>query len=87
MTTATALHEAISRFGSAVKAKLSGKGMLGALEDQLRAPLETLLADIATILFFKAGDVVAIGEATPSTLKTVPTTRSQRTAPWSASSR
>lgn len=66
------LEDAISRFGSSLKAKLSGKGALGAPEDQLRAPLEALLADVAMILLFKAGDVVAIGEATLSALKTRP---------------
>ena len=73
MTKATQpLDDAISRFGASLKAKLSGKGALGAPEDQLRAPLEALLADIALILLFKAGDVVAVGEATLSALKTRP---------------
>ena len=66
------LEHAISRFGALLKAKLSGKGVLGAPEDQLRAPLEALLADVAIILLFKAGDVVAVGEATLSALKTRP---------------
>ncbi len=66
------LDGAISRFGASLKAKLSGRGALGAPEDQLRAPLEALLADMATILLFKAGDVVAVGEATLSALKTRP---------------
>ncbi len=70
--TTPSLDEAISRFGASLKAKLSGRGALGAPEDQLRAPLEALLADMAAILLFKAGDVVAVGEATLSALKTRP---------------
>ena len=62
------LDEAVSHFGASLKAKLSGKGAIGAPEDQLRAPLEALLADVATILLFKKGDVVAVGEGScPST--------------------
>jgi len=66
------LAAAVSRFGVSLKAKLSGKAAIGAPEDQLRAPLETLIADLAAILLFKAGDVVAIGETTLSSLKTRP---------------
>jgi len=64
--------EAVSRFGASLKAKLSGKGVVGAPEDQLRAPFETLLADMAGALLFKPGEVVAVGEATLSALKTRP---------------
>lgn len=66
------LDEAISRFGASLKAKLSGKGAAGAPEDQLRAPLEALVADFAGIALFKPGDVVLVGEATLSALKTRP---------------
>lgn len=66
------LADAISRFGAALKSKLSGTGMAGAPEDQLRAPLEHLMADMAEILLFKPGHVVAIGETTLSALKTRP---------------
>ena len=62
----------MSRFGAALKLKLSGSGATGAPEDQLRAPLESLIADLAEILLFKPGEVVAVGEATLSTLKTRP---------------
>lgn len=58
--------------GSALKAKLSGQGVAGAPEDQLRAPLEHLFADLSDLLLFRAGDVVAVGEATLSALKTRP---------------
>lgn len=66
------LQAAVSRFGATLKPKLSGKGLSGAPEDQLRAPLEHLIADLAAILFFKPGDVVAVGETTLSSLKTRP---------------
>ncbi len=66
------LAEAVSRFGAALKAKLSGKGVIGAPEDQLRAPFESLLADMADLLLFSPGKVVAVGETTLSSLKTRP---------------
>jgi hypothetical protein len=64
--------EAVSRFGAALKSKLSGTGAAGEPEDQLRAPLEALIADMANILMFRQGDVVAVGESTLSLLKTRP---------------
>ena len=66
------LDEAVSRFGASLAVKLFGKGVVGAPEDQLRAPLEALLADMASILLFRSGSVVAVGEATLSELKTRP---------------
>ena len=63
---------AVSKFGAAAKAKLSGKGVVGAPEDQLRAPLETLITDLSEALLFQPGDVVPVGEATLSELKTRP---------------
>jgi hypothetical protein len=66
------LAAAISRFGVALKSKLSGVGASGSPEDQLRAPLETLLADMAGIALFKPGEIVAVSEAALSALKTRP---------------
>jgi hypothetical protein len=66
------LADAVSRFGASLKQKLSGQGAVGAPEDQIRAPLEALIADIAQILLFKPGDVVAVGESTLSALQTRP---------------
>jgi hypothetical protein len=66
------LADAVSRFGASLKSKLSGQGALGAPEDQIRAPLETLIEDMARLLMSKAGDVVAVGESTLSALKTRP---------------
>ena len=71
VTTPT-LDAAISRFGAALKPKLSAHAAVGAPEDQLRAPLETLIADLAQILLFKPGQIVAIGEATLAALHTRP---------------
>ena len=71
-TAAQPLDQAVSRFGASLKAKLSGKGAAGAPEDQLRAPLEALIADLAGIALFKPGDVVAVGEASLTALKTRP---------------
>lgn len=72
MKVTNTLAEAVSRFGAALKPKLSGKGAVGSPEDQLRAPLERLVADLAEIALFKSGDVVLVGEATLSALKTRP---------------
>jgi hypothetical protein len=47
------LADAVSRFGVTLKAKFSGEAAVGALEDQLHAPLEQLIADLATLLFFR----------------------------------
>ena len=72
MSQADKSADAVSRFGAALKAKLSGKGAVGAPEDQLRAPFESLLGDMAEILLFAPGKVVAVGETTLSSLKTRP---------------
>ncbi len=62
----------MSRFGTALRAKLSGKGAVGAPEDQLRAPIERLVAELAVLLLFRSGDVVTVGESTVSALQTRP---------------
>lgn len=64
--------EVISHFGATVKAKLNNPGAVGAPEDQLRAPFERLLSDLALLAGFQAGAVVAVGESTLSELKTRP---------------
>ena len=66
------LADAAPDLGASLKAKLSGHGAAGAPEDQIRAPLEALIADIAQIFLFKRGDVVAVGELTLSVLQTRP---------------
>lgn len=72
MSEHSALAQAISRFGAAVKPKLSGIAVPGAPEDQLRGPFEVLLAEIALSLGFSAAGIVATGEASLSDLKTRP---------------
>ncbi len=72
MIEAEALEAAVSRFGTAVTAKVSGKTVAAAPEDQLRAPLEALIRDIAAALGFVVGKIVLIGESTLADLKTRP---------------
>lgn len=72
MKVSNSVADAVSRFGASLKQKLSGQGAVGAPEDQIRAPLEALIADIAQILLFKPGDVVAVGESTLTALQTRP---------------
>ena len=66
------LQEAISRFGQESKSKLSNPGVSGAPEDQLRAPLESLLANLAELTGLRPGSVVAVGETSLGDLKTRP---------------
>jgi hypothetical protein len=47
------LKTAIARFGAEAKAKLANPGATGEPEDQLRAPLEELFADLAELCGFK----------------------------------
>jgi hypothetical protein len=66
------LKTAIAQFGAEAKAKLANPGATGEPEDQLRAPLEGLFADLAELCGFKREWVVAVGESSLSTLKTRP---------------
>ena len=66
------LAAAISRFGKDAKAKLSNPSATGEPEDQLRAPLETLFADLAELCGFKREWIAAVGESSLSTLHTRP---------------
>ena len=75
------LHEAISTFGLEAKSKLSNPVASGAPEDQLRAPLETLVADLAELAGLRPGTVVMVGETSLADIKTRPdyaVTRAQR---------
>jgi hypothetical protein len=63
---------AVSRFGGTAKDKLANPGASGQPEDQLRAPFERLLTDIAEICHFHAGAVTAVGESSQDELKTRP---------------
>jgi hypothetical protein len=66
------IETAISDFGRAVKSKLANPAASGQPEDQLRAPFERLIEDVASICSFRADAVVAVGEATQRDLKTRP---------------
>ena len=66
------LQEAISKFGHTAKRKLSSPIASGAPEDQLRTPLEGLVGDLAGLAGLTPGDIVMVGEASLSDLKTRP---------------
>jgi hypothetical protein len=63
---------AVSNFGVSAKGKLTNVAISGAPEDQLRAPLETLLHDLAEIGGLPANAVNLVGETTLAHLKTRP---------------
>lgn len=66
------LESSIAAFGKAVKEKLSNPVTSGQPEDQLRAPFEQLLTDLAELVGLKKGDVIAVGESAIGDLKTRP---------------
>ena len=66
------LASAISAFGAAAKQKLASIAVTGEPEDQLRAPFEQLLADMAELAGIPRKHVSAIGESALSVLKTQP---------------
>ena len=56
------LASAISDFGAQVKAKLSNPAVTGQPEDQLRAPMETLIKNLAEASGQAAGLTQLVGE-------------------------
>ena len=72
MTQRIKLDAIISDFGSKAKAKLNNAAVSGAPEDQLRAPLEGLILDLAEFLGLPREQVVAVGETALADLKTRP---------------
>ena len=66
------LQQTVSTFGQSAKAKLSNPSAVGQPEDQLRAPFEQLLADMAALTGCAPGAVVAVGETSLSDLRTRP---------------
>ena len=66
------LGDAVSRFGEDVRAKLNDPAATGEPEDQLRAPLETLIGEINTLLGSAAEGVNAVGEVRLPDLMTRP---------------
>lgn len=63
---------AVSAFGLAARAKLSNVAVTGEPEDQLRAPLEKFLRDLAHLIGFDPDAIVAVGESALGDLKTRP---------------
>lgn len=72
MTATENLSEVVAKFGAAAKAKFSNPVASGAPEDQLRAPLETLVADLAGIAGLPSEMLVMVGESSLADLKTRP---------------
>ena len=66
------LQTAISAFGTKAKSKLSNPAASGEPEDQLRAPFETLLSDLAELCAIPRAAVTAVGETSLASLKTRP---------------
>ncbi len=66
------LAAAISAFGAAALSKLKNLAARGEPEDQLRAPLEHLIGDVAELCGFSRTNVVAVGESSLAHLKTRP---------------
>ena len=68
----TTTSPAIAAFGAAAKQKLSNAAASGEPEDQLRAPFEQLLGDMAELANIPRAKVIAVGESSVSELKTRP---------------
>jgi hypothetical protein len=66
------LADVVAAFGAAAKAKLSNPAASGAPEDQLRAPLESLIRELAGLTGLPTGVVVLVGESSLADLKTRP---------------
>src|SRR5437870_2020396 len=66
------LRSAIAQFGADAKAKLANPAVLGEPEDQLRAPLEQLIGDLAQLCGVPIAQATAVGESSLSDLKTRP---------------
>ena len=56
------LEQIVSKFGQSARAKLGSASVQGAPEDQLRAPFEHLLLDLAELTGLPRSKVVAVGE-------------------------
>jgi hypothetical protein len=66
------IDSAIAAFGAKAKEKLSNPAATGQPEDQLRAPFEHLLADMAELSLLPKSAVTAVGESSIGDLKTRP---------------
>jgi hypothetical protein len=63
---------AIATFGAKAKEKLANVAASGEPEDQLRAPFEQLLGDMAELVNFPRSEVITVGESSVRDLKTRP---------------
>ena len=66
------LEAAARAFGQSLRAKLSSAAIDGEPEDQLRAPIERLVADLASLCGLPDGALASIGETALGDLKTRP---------------
>jgi len=66
------LDQVVSKFGHAAKVKLASAAVRGQPEDQLRAPFEQLLADMASLCGLQDKAVVAVGETALAEQRTRP---------------
>lgn len=66
------LRSAIATFGAEARAKLANLAASGEPEDQLRAPLERLVADLAELCRLPRSAVAAVGESALTEIKTRP---------------
>ncbi|MGA2186777.1 MAG: DNA methyltransferase, partial [Bryobacteraceae bacterium] len=66
------LESAIASFGAKAKAKLTNAAVIGQPEDQIRAPFEHLLEELAQLCCLPNSAVAAVGESSVSDLKTRP---------------
>ena len=68
----TTLRSAIATFGAATKAKLVNFAASGEPEDQLRAPFERLIEDLAALCNIPRTAIASVGESSLADLKTRP---------------
>lgn len=66
------LSQIISEFGASAKGKLANVAVTGAPEDQLRAPLETLVLQLAELIGHQQSIVKLVGETTLAHLASRP---------------
>ena len=66
------LEAAIAAFGAQAKTKLTNPAAKGQPEDQIRAPFEHLLSEVAELCQFPKESVTPVGESSVSDLKTRP---------------
>ena len=66
------LSEIVSEFGTSAKGKLANAAVTGAPEDQLRAPIETLVLQLADLAGHRANTVKLVGETTLAHLSSRP---------------